>query len=643
MSDKKKSPDSEESKVDGYFDSLIDSFDPAEEHNTDDSGKTQDRPITIRDFSKFFNDAAASGSGFESTIDNEPEEIANVSDSATISFSPVSEQNTSEKKDEEPFKEIITSPITDEDGMIVIFDEEAGIDATSSASAITDISDKSGEKTDTEKTGTEESHPDASSEDTDDDTKESDSLNGSNSFSADSNISDEPYETESSPDKEDKADVPEKKRSFIQGIIPWKGDSAGEVIRKIVFIASTCVFAAAAIMLISTLVQSQETIEYSDEIKEKVTTTVATSILENGETVTVPPTIEERESHAESVVNDFVSISGNVRGFLEIPACEIYLPVVQGTDNEYYLTHTYDDRKNKAGSIFIDYRCTISEEYTSPNLVLYGHNQEDGTMFGRLKLYKNNVDFYKRNPVFSFNTDYGVSDYVIFGYFVTNVYENQDSNGEVFHYHDYIETLGDEATFDWYIGEVNERNQIISPVDVAYGDKLMVLSTCSNEYSDSRFVILARKLRTGESAASFDFSSARLNPYAKQIDWDAILSQNSISTESETSETTVTTPETTTETTTTEIITTTTVETTVTTVPETKQSDAVVSRLSLVPHMENGTTASVYSETEETTDTSDDETSSDSSETEETETEGSSESKSTSLSLATQITASKKR
>lgn len=650
MSDEKKSPDSEESKVDSYFDSLIDSFEPADGNNPDESGNAAERPITMRDFSKFFNDAAASGSGFESTIDNEPEEIANVSDSATISFSPVSEQNTSEKKNEEPVKEIITSPITDEDGMIVIFDEEAGIDATASASAISDISDKSADTTETEKNETEEAVQDTppeenvSSEAADDDIKEGSSPDSS--FSADSNISDESSENNISTDEKTIADAAEKKRSFIQGIIPWKGDSAGEVIRKIVFIASTGVFVAAAIMLISTLVQSQETIEYSDEIKEKVTTTVATSILENGETVTVPPTIEERESHAESVVNDFVSISGNVKGFLEMPACDIYLPVVQGTDNEYYLTHTYDDRKNKAGSIFIDYRCTISEEYTSPNLVLYGHNQEDGTMFGRLKLYKNNVDFYKRNPVFSFNTDYGVSDYVIFGYFVTNVFENQDSNGEVFHYHDYIETLGDEATFNWYIGEVNERNQIISPVDVAYGDKLMVLSTCSNEYSDSRFVILARKLRAGESAASFDFSTARLNPYAKQIDWDAILSQNSISTESETSETTVPTTETTTEPSVTEVITTTTEDTTASTTAETKQSDAVVSRLSLVPHMENGTTASIYTETEETTVIPDSETdpdNSDISDSSETETEETSKSKSTSPSLATQITTSKKR
>ena len=303
-------------------------------------------------------------------------------------------------------------------------------------------------------------------------------------------------------------------------------------------------------------------------------------------------------------MDSFIELSDNVKGFIELEGCGIRLPVVQGTDNIYYLTHTYNDRKNKAGSIFMDYRCTVSEEYTSPNIVLYGHNQEDGTMFGNLKYYKNNVDFYKKNPIVVFNTEYGIGDYIIFGYFVTNVYEKQDSAGEVFHYHDYIETLNNESTFNWYMSQVNERNQIIPPIDVVYGDKLLVLSTCSNEYSDSRFVVMARKVREGENISAIDFSTARLNPNAKQIDWDAILGRSeSESTVSETTEpetsadtsesTTVTTTETTTVETTT---------TSVTTTPKVKIDHEERSRLGLAPIYENGTKASCYTDpTSETT------------------------------------------
>ncbi len=588
MSEEKKASENE-AAVSGFFDSLIEDFIPDEiksDPKPDVNIDTEKPPKDIRDFSKFFEDAAAFGSGFESTIDKPPVEISDGSEE-NVSFSDETAPKTQEVTEQ---KEIITEPVTDEDGMIVIFDEEAGIDATSAK-----LPEGTAE--------TENSPAEASEED----------------FEPDSNISDE-NETISEtientvPDANDIIESAEKapgtendtpsKRPFIQGIIPWKGDSTAEIIRKLVFIASTGVFIAAGIMLISTLVQSEEAQEEAESIAEMVTTTVATTINEAGEVETIPPTTEERIEHNESVMDSFIELSDNVKGFIELEGCGIRLPVVQGTDNIYYLTHTYNDRKNKAGSIFMDYRCTVSEEYTSPNIVLYGHNQEDGTMFGNLKYYKNNVDFYKKNPIVVFNTEYGIGDYIIFGYFVTNVYEKQDSAGEVFHYHDYIETLNNESTFNWYMSQVNERNQIIPPIDVVYGDKLLVLSTCSNEYSDSRFVVMARKVREGENISAIDFSTARLNPNAKQIDWDAILGRSeSESTVSETTEpetsadtsesTTVTTTETTTVETTT---------TSVTTTPKVKIDHEERSRLGLAPIYENGTKASCYTDpTSETT------------------------------------------
>lgn len=227
-----------------------------------------------------------------------------------------------------------------------------------------------------------------------------------------------------------------------------------------------------------------------------------------------------------NIIEYYQSISEDYVGFLEIPGCNIMYPVVQGTDNEYYLTHTFTGRQNKAGSLFLDYRCTVTEEENSPNLVIYGHNQEDGTMFGRLKLYKDNCSFYKYNPFVSFSTKYDVYDYVIFGYFVTNATPENDINGEVFHYHDYIDELSDEAAFNWYMQEIAKRNQIISPVDVQFGDELLVLSTCSSDFSDSRFVVFARKLRSGENKYRFDFKSVEMNPNAKLTDMEEALSQS---------------------------------------------------------------------------------------------------------------------
>lgn len=307
-------------------------------------------------------------------------------------------------------------------------------------------------------------------------------------------------------------------------MIPWKGDSVGEIIRKIIFIAASAVFIGAGCMLASTLIQSRQAVEQKEKDKEIIVTTAATTIDESGNVVTVAPTKEQEAEHRFNVSEYYKGINEDYIGYLELSGCDIAEPIVKGEDNEYYLTHAIHGGTNKAGTVFMDYRCTFTDDYISPNIVFYGHNQEDGTMFGNLKRYKQDVEFYGENPIVRFSTAEKTYEYVIYGFFVTNALEKQDSNGEVFHYQDYIETLSDENTFNWYLDMVNERNQIVPPVDVEFGDRLLCLSTCSNEFSNSRFVIFARMLRDDESAEDYDFSRTYLNPYARGVDWEAIMS-----------------------------------------------------------------------------------------------------------------------
>jgi sortase B len=306
-------------------------------------------------------------------------------------------------------------------------------------------------------------------------------------------------------------------------IFPVKGDSTREIVRKIIFLVSFVVFIVAAVVFVSTLLQSRRAIADEKVNVSVANTTVATTVNDEGVIVTIPPTREEEEEHNFNLNDYFLNITPEYAGYIWLDGCDISDPVVQAADNEKYLDTTYYGEHNKAGAIFMDYRCVVTADYMSPNIVLYGHNQEDGTMFGDLKEYKNNVEFYKANPFVKFNTRYDIGEYVIYGFFVTNALEQQDSNGEVFRYHDYIETMNTEATFNWYQAEVARRNQIIPPVDLQFGDQLLTLSTCSTEFKQSRFVVFARKLRPGETKESFDFSETIYNTNAKGYDWDAIM------------------------------------------------------------------------------------------------------------------------
>ncbi len=234
-------------------------------------------------------------------------------------------------------------------------------------------------------------------------------------------------------------------------------------------------------------------------------------------------TVSESGGGLTGSAEKLLEINPDTVGWVQIDNTNVALPVVQrkGSDgNSFYLKTAFDGSSNKAGTVFLDMRAQLTADKRSDNLILYGHNQKDKTMFGDLAYYKKDLEYYKSHPVIKFSSNYRSDVYKIFAYFVTPVLPEQTSDGVIFDYHNYIE-LDSEERYDDFIGNIMLRSQIITPVDVQYGDKFITLSTCSNEFEPSRFVVFARQLRKGEEE-SVDVSSAYLNPDAKAPEWDVI-------------------------------------------------------------------------------------------------------------------------
>lgn len=61
-----------------------------------------------------------------------------------------------------------------------------------------------------------------------------------------------------------------------------------------------------------------------------------------------------------------------------------------------------------------------------------------------------------------------------------------------------MQDLKDQAAFDNYVKTVESKNMITNPIDVKYGDDILTLSTCYSDEDNSRFLIVARRLREGE-------------------------------------------------------------------------------------------------------------------------------------------------
>ncbi|MDE6102132.1 MAG: class B sortase [Ruminococcus sp.] len=167
--------------------------------------------------------------------------------------------------------------------------------------------------------------------------------------------------------------------------------------------------------------------------------------------------------------------------------------------NEFYLHHDFDKNYLFEGTLYMDYRDVFgsNEDTQSENIVIYGHNMLNDSMFGSLDHYYQIDGFYNSNQFIELSSKYKDYNYVIFGYMVTS-----GNAGVEFDYWNW-EELDTKEDFDWYVGKIREKQMLDTGVDVKYGDKLLTLSTCYSDADNSRFIIAARRLRDGEVAGNF--------------------------------------------------------------------------------------------------------------------------------------------
>ncbi len=167
--------------------------------------------------------------------------------------------------------------------------------------------------------------------------------------------------------------------------------------------------------------------------------------------------------------------------------------------NEFYLHHDFDKNYLFEGTLYMDYRDVFgsNEDTQSENIVIYGHNMLNDSMFGSLDHYYQIDGFYNSNQFIELSSKYKDYNYVIFGYMVTS-----GNAGVEFDYWNW-EELDTKEDFDWYVGKIREKQMLDTGVDVKYGDKLLTLSTCYSDADNSRFIIGARRLRDGEVAGNF--------------------------------------------------------------------------------------------------------------------------------------------
>ena len=167
-----------------------------------------------------------------------------------------------------------------------------------------------------------------------------------------------------------------------------------------------------------------------------------------------------------------------VKAWIRSRGTKINYPIVQGTDNSYYLTHAPTKEYTEKGSIFIDYE--VANPFEDFNTIIYGHRMKDGSMFFSLTNYfgEEGIDFYAEHPTMELYTPDHDYDIEIFA--CATVHEN-DVEAYRADFHFVGEDLEDENLKAEYIAKILGMNELQAKTDVVVlpNDKIVMLSTCT--------------------------------------------------------------------------------------------------------------------------------------------------------------------
>lgn len=192
---------------------------------------------------------------------------------------------------------------------------------------------------------------------------------------------------------------------------------------------------------------------------------------------TPPPSGEDSGS-----MEDYKEKNKDVVGWIKVPNTPIDYPVVMGGDNNFYLDHDVDRKKNKHGAIFMD--CTNKQDSRKRHLILYGHRMNNGSMFGSLNKYEKE-DFFKKNDEITFTFGGKKATWKVFSAHRYDITKDNFTQTD----------FGSDADFEDYMEGFKEKSKFKSDVSVDGGDQVLTLLTCTKGYGDNeRFVVHFKKV-----------------------------------------------------------------------------------------------------------------------------------------------------
>lgn len=249
---------------------------------------------------------------------------------------------------------------------------------------------------------------------------------------------------------------------------------------KIITMLLIVTLAISSYFLIKKLVENKKENDIFEELQETFDNSPVTNENQNSEDFV---NSEDNYYNLENIKN----INSDVIGWIKIDETNINYPIMQNGD--YYLHRNIYKKYSCHGTPYLAEYCDLN---SSDNLIVYGHNMKDDTMFSALEKYKN-YDFYLQHRYIKLytleNEDTIENLYEIVSVFKTNV--NSENS---FEYYSYI-NFNNEDSLEEFINNCKNLELYSTGVEVNFGDKFVTLSTCEYSQDNGRMVVVAKKIK----------------------------------------------------------------------------------------------------------------------------------------------------
>lgn len=197
-------------------------------------------------------------------------------------------------------------------------------------------------------------------------------------------------------------------------------------------------------------------------------------------------TTADEKSH-DSITHDCNALSTSNEdciGWLTIPGTVVSYPVMYSPlDPERYLHLDFYGRDSYSGTPFLDARC---DPYDG-NLIIYGHNMINGTMFGSLRRYRNE-DYLNSHKIVYLEQPDGVHAFEIFS---AVTLEKDDA------WYNFLHAANADEETEW-IADLERKSGVHTGSMPTGTERLLTLSTCTGNRKSERMIVVAKEVKSAD-------------------------------------------------------------------------------------------------------------------------------------------------